>query len=90
LAATATPAVVVCMADNQQPNAAAFERAGAALAAGDAGDAGLEAAVEAALRRLAGDAGARLEVATRARALVDGRGAARVAARLLSPTAARR
>ena len=88
LAATGTPAVTVCMADNQRPNAEAFARARAAPAAGRAGEPGLGGAIAAALRRLAADPAARAEVAARARALVDGRGAIRVARRILSPAVA--
>jgi spore coat polysaccharide biosynthesis predicted glycosyltransferase SpsG len=89
LAATGTPAITVCMAANQRPNAEAFARAGAAPTAGRAGDPGLGAAVEAALRRLV-PAPARAEVAARAHRLVDGCGAARVAHRILEPAPARR
>jgi UDP-2,4-diacetamido-2,4,6-trideoxy-beta-L-altropyranose hydrolase len=88
LAAAGTPAITVCMADNQRPNAEAFARAGAAPAAGRAGDPGLGAAIEAAIGRL-GPAAARARVAARARGLVDGRGAARVARHILEPAAAR-
>ncbi len=89
LSVTGTPAVTVCMADNQRPNAEAFERAGAAPSAGRAGEPGLRASIEAALRRLAGDSAARAEVAGRARRLVDGRGAIRVAERILRLAARR-
>jgi spore coat polysaccharide biosynthesis predicted glycosyltransferase SpsG len=89
LAAAGTPAVTVCMADNQRPNAEGFARAGAAPAAGRAGEPGLAGAIEAALRRLAADPAARAEVAARARALVDGRGAIRVARRILRPAGVR-
>ncbi len=90
LCAVGTPAVAVCMADNQRPNAEAFARAGAALAAGRAGEAGLGAAIEAALRRLIADPLARSQMAMRARRLVDGRGAIRVAGQILRPAVARR
>ncbi len=79
LAATATPAVVISMAGNQRPNLDAFERAGAAVAAGATGDLGLGAAIESALRRLDGDAPLRTAMGARGRALVDGAGAIRVA-----------
>ena len=55
LAATATPTVIVRMADNQRPNAEGFERAGAALEGGAAGDSGLGPTLESALRRMVGD-----------------------------------
>lgn len=87
LAATGTPAITVCMADNQRPNADAFARAGAAPTAGRAGDPWLGAAVEAALRQLA-PASVRAEVAARAHRLVDGRGAVRVAKWILAPAPA--
>ena len=45
LAATATPIVAVSTAGNQRPNFDAFERAGAALGAGAAGDPGLSGAI---------------------------------------------
>jgi spore coat polysaccharide biosynthesis predicted glycosyltransferase SpsG len=90
LSATGTPAIAVCMADNQAPNARAFGEAGAAVPAGRAGTPGLRAAVEAALRRLDGDPAARAGLAARARALVDGRGAMRVAREIVRPALARR
>ena len=77
LAAVGTPAITVCMADNQRPNAAAFARAGAAPTAGWSRDPDLTAGVERALRALL-DRAARADVARRAHRLVDGRGAARV------------
>lgn len=89
LSATATPAITVCMADNQRPNADGFARAGAAPNAGRAGDADLRDAVASAVGALATPA-ARAELAGRAHDLVDGRGAGRVARFLLEPTAARR
>lgn len=90
LAASGTPAVTVCMADNQRPNAEAFASAGAAPAAGAAGDPDLAQAIEAALRPLVGDRHARAATAARARGLVDGRGALRVARHLLEPARVRR
>ena len=85
LAATATPTVMVCMADNQRPNVEAFERAGAALAAGERGDPGLFAVLRSALLRLAADGGLRATLGARGRALVDGQGAARVARAITDP-----
>ena len=79
LAAMATPTVAVCMADNQRPNFEAFDRAGAALAGGRAGETGLRVSLAAALARLSADAGLRRKLGERGRALVDGQGAARVA-----------
>ena len=84
LAATATPTVVVCMADNQIPNADGFERAGAALRGGSTGDSGLGLALEASLRRLVADRALRATLGGRARDLVDGRGASRGAREIAS------
>lgn len=80
--AAGTPAVAVPLADNQKPNF--DELAGAGLVV--PGQPDLAAAVE----RLSRDAALRGELAARGRALVDGRGAARVAAelvRVVAPTA---
>ncbi len=85
LAATATPTVAVCMADNQRPNFVAFEEAGAALAGGVAGDAALGAAIESVLGRLAADGALRASLGARGRELVDGQGAMRVARAILRP-----
>jgi UDP-2,4-diacetamido-2,4,6-trideoxy-beta-L-altropyranose hydrolase len=90
LCATATPTVMLCMADNQRPNFEAFERAGAALGAGAAGDAGLAASLRAALRRLAADSALRAALGARGRALVDGRGAERVVRAITEPVASLR
>jgi len=90
LAATATPVVLVSMAGNQQPNFAAFERAGAVLAAGAAGDPGLDGAIESAFRRLAADRALRETMGARGRSLVDGRGATRVARAICRPVVSRR
>ena len=82
LAATATPAVVVQTADNQACNGEGFERAGAALAVGLAGDAALSESLATALSRLASDHALRATMGARGRELVDGQGALRVAAAL--------
>src|SRR5207245_10013120 len=82
LAATATPAVVVQMADNQARNVKGVEQAGAALAAGAAGEAALGESLAKALRRLARDHALRATMGARGRELVDGQGALRVAAAL--------
>lgn len=79
LAATATPSVGVSVVSNQQANLAGLARGGALLLAGGAGDPGLPDALEAALTSLTADAGRRRALGERARQLVDGRGAARVA-----------
>ena len=79
LAATATPAVAIMLADNQRPSFRAFTRAGVALGAGATGDPDLGDAIEADVKRLAGDAALRAAMGARGRALVDGQGASRVA-----------
>lgn len=79
LAATGTPTVTITMVGNQRANAEAFDRAGAALDAGIVDGARLRTALESHLRRLAGDAARRAELGRRARSLIDGRGALRVA-----------
>jgi len=90
LSAAGTPAITVCMADNQRPNAGAFDRAGAAPWVGCAGDTGLRAAIEQALQKLVDAPAARAAMAERAHGFVDGRGAVRVAQRLLRLAASRR
>jgi UDP-2,4-diacetamido-2,4,6-trideoxy-beta-L-altropyranose hydrolase len=81
LAATATPTVAVQTADNQAGNVDGFERAGAALAV-RAGANALGDCVATALERLAGDHTLRASMGARARQLVDGQGARRVATAL--------
>jgi spore coat polysaccharide biosynthesis predicted glycosyltransferase SpsG len=79
LAATATPTVALQTADNQAGNVDGFERAGAALVVRAGGTASLGDRVATALTRLAGDHALRASMGARARGLVDGRGALRVA-----------
>lgn len=90
LAATATPTIMVAMAENQAANVDAFERAGAALRAGSAGQPDLEAALRSAVQRLVGDPSVRTALAGRARDLVDGHGAPRVAREIASLMPTRR
>jgi UDP-2,4-diacetamido-2,4,6-trideoxy-beta-L-altropyranose hydrolase len=82
------PAVTVTMAANQAATAAALETAGASVSAGEAGE-GLEARLEAALRRLV-PPDARALAAEAAAAICDGAGAGRVAAVLALPPIALR
>lgn len=79
LAATGTPTVGVCLAQNQQANLVGLAAARALRFAGFAEDPGLPGAVEGALAELAADAGRRQKLGERARQLVDGLGARRVA-----------
>ncbi|HXJ81457.1 MAG TPA: hypothetical protein VMS64_22600 [Candidatus Methylomirabilis sp.] len=89
LAATATPMVAIALADNQRPNFEALTKAGVALGAGAAGDPDLGLAIEASVRRLAGDAASREEMGARGRALVDGQGASRVVRLIGRPVVSR-
>jgi UDP-2,4-diacetamido-2,4,6-trideoxy-beta-L-altropyranose hydrolase len=90
LAATATPAVAIALADNQLPNFEAFAKAGVALGAGAAGDPDLGGAIEMGVTRLASDGALRVAMGARGRALVDGQGASRVAQRLARAATGRR
>jgi len=78
LAATGTPTVAVCVADNQVAQARAFEGAGALRLAGIWGETQTQ---ERLLEHLSGlsSLDARVAVSTAARSLVDGLGASRVA-----------
>ena len=79
LAATATPVIAIALADNQRPNFDAFTKTGVALGAGAASDPDLGDAIEAGVKRLAGDGALRAAIGARGRELVDGQGASRVA-----------
>jgi len=79
LAATGTPALAIRLADNQTLNLTSLEEAETLAWVGDAGDADLGARVGAALADLAGDATRRARMSRQGQALVDGRGAGRVA-----------
>jgi UDP-2,4-diacetamido-2,4,6-trideoxy-beta-L-altropyranose hydrolase len=89
-AATATPVVMVMTARNQQRNVAAFERARAALSAGQIAEPGLPARVRAAVARLVGDPALRTSLGAAGRRLVDGAGAHRVAEALAGLPSIRR
>ena len=80
-AATGAPTVAMALVPNQRGNADALSAAGAALLV-----AGPGAPLRAALAHLAGDRAARAALALRAQAAVDGRGAARIAERLVALT----
>jgi UDP-2,4-diacetamido-2,4,6-trideoxy-beta-L-altropyranose hydrolase len=79
LAATGTPALAIRLADNQTLNLTSLAEAGTLAWVGDAGDAGLGTRVGSALRDLAGEAKRRARMSRQGQALVDGRGAGRVA-----------
>jgi len=82
LAATGVPTVVVQTADNQAANVEGFERAGAALVVRVDGNGTLAESLATALGRLACDRALRASIGARARRLVDGQGALRVASAL--------
>jgi spore coat polysaccharide biosynthesis predicted glycosyltransferase SpsG len=88
LAATATPAVAVVLADNQAPGVEGLVRAGAVRSAGRASDPHLAARLSREVHALATDPEERGELGRRARALVDGRGASRAARAVLDALAA--
>jgi len=83
LVATGTPAVAIRMAPNQTVTLAGLAAAGALRRIGDAQDARLQERLLSELRALDRDAAARQAMSERGRALVDGRGAERVAERLM-------
>lgn len=84
-AAAGTPAVAVAVVAAQRPTVRGFAAAGAAVDAGRLGPPGRAAAdrVSAAVAALLADAPRRARMARAGRALVDGRGAARVARAML-------
>lgn len=73
--AAGVPVVGLCLADNQRPNLEAMGRAELVVRG--------EPDLERAIRDLAGDPARRRELGARGRAVVDGRGAGRVAARIV-------
>lgn len=81
LCAVGTPAVLVALTPDHAASASALIDAGAALGAG-LPDEGLEGRVVAATERLLLDAELRVALGQRGRALIDGRGAARLAAHI--------
>jgi UDP-2,4-diacetamido-2,4,6-trideoxy-beta-L-altropyranose hydrolase len=78
LAAMGVPTLALCLAPNQKPNLEALAALGALRHVGD------ETTLDEELGRIAGDAQARGRLSDTARRLVDGRGAARAAERLLA------
>ena len=82
LAASGVPAVHLCLTDDHARSSSAFEKEGLAMTAGVFGRVSPQDLVSA-VSRLMGNAGRRAEMAARACRLVDGRGAKRVAARII-------
>lgn len=82
-AASGTPAIAIQLFDNQQSTYAGFVAAGAAVGAGAVGAGDLRGRVIERTRELLRDAAARDALGNAGRRLVDGRGAERVADRLL-------
>jgi UDP-2,4-diacetamido-2,4,6-trideoxy-beta-L-altropyranose hydrolase len=83
LAATGTPAVAIQVAANQAGNLGSLAEAGALLWVGEASEPGLEAKVGRTMAALGADAAQRARLSRAGRALVDGRGAERVAGAVL-------
>lgn len=79
LAATSTPAVAICLAENQRGSLAALALPGVLILAGDANDPNIEAKLKHILRSLALDPDRRTKMRAVGRMLVDGLGARRVA-----------
>jgi UDP-2,4-diacetamido-2,4,6-trideoxy-beta-L-altropyranose hydrolase len=79
LAATGTPAIAIRLAENQTRSLAALAEAGTVAWVGDSGDTDLEAKTVTGLTGLVADRTCRDRMNHTGRALVDGRGAARVA-----------
>jgi UDP-2,4-diacetamido-2,4,6-trideoxy-beta-L-altropyranose hydrolase len=88
LAATGTPTVAIRLADNQTYTLKTLAEAGALVHVGDVDDPSLDAALASALDTLVKDGERRAEMSRRARAAVDGRGAARVAEAIVALEAA--
>lgn len=87
LASRGLPAIHAVLIDNQVRVAAEMERSGVSISVG-APDAGFEARLDAAIEALR-DEGRRAAMSAAGRALVDGQGARRVAARLLGASRGR-
>lgn len=88
LAAMEVPVVCVCLTEDHAESASALVTAGMGISAG-VNDQDTETRLAAAVERLLVDTNARAQMSARARKLVDGRGASRIAELLLS-TARRR
>lgn len=84
LAACGTPAVAIRLGDNQTHNLRALAASGTLQWIGDGDDPELQQRLQAAVGRLASDHVTREEMSRGGRALVDGKGATRVAGELLT------
>ena len=84
LAACGTPAVAIRLGDNQTHNLRALAAAGTLHWIGDGDAPDLQQRLQAVVGRLAGDPATRKEMSRAGRALVDGKGATRVASELLT------
>lgn len=84
LAATATPAVAICFAENQLRHLRELERAGTLVVAGQATDPELESSLVGRLKELSEDPERRRRMGQRGQEVMDGRGAARAANEILS------
>jgi len=87
LAATGTPTVAIRVAPNQTLNLRGLSAARTLIWAGDAADANLHEQVVHALRMLAGSQSLRGALGSNGRQLVDGRGAVRVAEKIVEMVA---
>jgi spore coat polysaccharide biosynthesis predicted glycosyltransferase SpsG len=88
LAAMGVPSVYVCLTDDHAQSASALAAAGMGISVG-VNDQDVETRLAMAAERLLVDKNVRTQMSSRARELVDGRGAGRVAELLLSGRAAR-
>jgi UDP-2,4-diacetamido-2,4,6-trideoxy-beta-L-altropyranose hydrolase len=79
LAATATPAIAVCLADNQRNSLAGLMQGGTLFYVGDVNDSDLAEKLRSALKILDSDLNQRRQLSRRGRQMVDGFGAQRVA-----------
>ena len=82
LAATGTPAVAVCVADNQTPNLEAFSRHGVVAPVGSAARGEMQAGISSAVDHLLRNADLRRQMSAAAQGLVPAAGARSVAAAL--------
>jgi UDP-2,4-diacetamido-2,4,6-trideoxy-beta-L-altropyranose hydrolase len=90
LAAVQVPTVAFSIAANQRPQLRVLAERGALRSAGDASETGFAERLERLIREVAYSVEGRVGLAERARTVVDGRGAERVAIRILEKMASRR